>query len=164
MTRTRFLCAILIVSASVVIAQTTKKYNGPRPPKPDLPYLLHASTLVPTEESTAAEENRKDDTANVVNGAASTARTPLAEPIFILETKQLQANKLELFQMTVKNGKREVVFANKQKKQDEAKRKHLSVDRLETGLYKVEVSETLENGEYCLSPNGSQSVFCFQVY
>jgi hypothetical protein len=29
---------------------------------------------------------------------------------------------------------------------------------------KVEVNEPLENGEYCLSPEGSNAVFCFSEY
>jgi hypothetical protein len=36
--------------------------------------------------------------------------------------------------------------------------------RLDDDLYWIEVNEYLENGEYCLSPQGSQAVYCFQVY
>jgi hypothetical protein len=35
---------------------------------------------------------------------------------------------------------------------------------LEPGLYRVEVNEPLEDGEYCLSPEGSNDVFCFSEY
>jgi hypothetical protein len=38
------------------------------------------------------------------------------------------------------------------------------VKPLEGKLYRVEANETLENGEYALSPDGSDQVFCFQVY
>ncbi len=31
-------------------------------------------------------------------------------------------------------------------------------------LYHIEADETLQNGEYGLSPAGSNQVFCFQVY
>ena len=31
-------------------------------------------------------------------------------------------------------------------------------------LYKIEVSDSLEPGEYTLTPEGSNQVFCFQVY
>jgi hypothetical protein len=40
----------------------------------------------------------------------------------------------------------------------------LSVTRLEQGLYRIEAGETLENGEYSISPSDSNRVFCFQVY
>jgi hypothetical protein len=36
--------------------------------------------------------------------------------------------------------------------------------RLDKDLYKLEAVESLEPGEYSLSPEGSDQVFCFQVY
>ena len=39
------------------------KYDGPRPPKPDIPYLLHANHLVETEICEAREQGGKKDTA-----------------------------------------------------------------------------------------------------
>jgi hypothetical protein len=44
------LVPLLFAAALTVSAQ---KYDGPRPPKPDLPYLKHASNLVPTEAGEA---------------------------------------------------------------------------------------------------------------
>jgi hypothetical protein len=32
------------------------------------------------------------------------------------------------------------------------------------GLWKIEVIDSLESGEYSLSPEGSNQVFCFQVF
>jgi hypothetical protein len=165
MTKAQFLVPVLMLAALTgVMAQSSKKYTGPRPPKPDVPFLLHASNLIPTEESEATEEKRKDNTANLILGATSPVRTPLAEPIFLIETRQLDATKIELFQMTVKNGKREVVFGSKANKDDEKKRKRVLATRLEPGLFRIEASQILENGEYCLSPTDSQKVFCFQIY
>jgi hypothetical protein len=40
----------------------------------------------------------------------------------------------------------------------------LSLDSLGGALYRLEVQEPLENGEYCLSPGGSNAVYCFAVY
>jgi hypothetical protein len=40
----------------------------------------------------------------------------------------------------------------------------LTVTRIEGKLYRLEANEGLENGEYSLSPDGSDQVFCFQVY
>ena len=31
-------------------------------------------------------------------------------------------------------------------------------------IYRIDVGESLENGEYSLTPEGSNQVFCFQVY
>lgn len=142
-----------------------QKYTGPRPPKPDVLYLLHASNLVETEVAEASEEKRKDDTIYVVPGASSPVKTPLAEPIFILESKKLSADKLALYRLEVKNGRREITFppAGKRRK-DSAKPLHLSLKRLGDGLYRVEANEFLQNGEYALTPEGSNTVFLFQVY
>jgi len=38
------------------------------------------------------------------------------------------------------------------------------VTRLDSDLYRIEVGESLEPGEYSLSPEGSSQVFCFQVF
>ena len=40
----------------------------------------------------------------------------------------------------------------------------LEVTRLDTGLYRLEVTDSLEAGEYSLTPEGSNQVFCFQVH
>ncbi len=157
---------LALAATGLILAQAPKKYTGPKPPKPDMPYLLHASNLVPLEKGSAAEESRKDETANVVKGAASTARTPLAEPIFLLASEKLVPEKLELYRVTVsKSGNREVtVPKNPKKMKDAAKPIRLSVAKLESGLFRLEATEALEIGSYCLSPSGSQDVYCFDVY
>jgi hypothetical protein len=38
------------------------------------------------------------------------------------------------------------------------------VTRLASDLYRIEVNESLEPGEYSLSPEGSNQVFCFEVF
>src|SRR5258708_1004732 len=97
------LLALLILS--VVSAQ---KYSGPRPAKPDVPYLVHADTLIETQVTEAKEEHRKQDLAYVIPGAASTAKTPLAGPAFIFQSEQIQPDKLQLYRFDVKNGNRKV--------------------------------------------------------
>ena len=158
----RFLLAALLLAAP----SFGQKYTGPRPAKPDVVYLLHASTLVATEAGEAKEETRKDVMANVMKGAASTARTPLAEPVFLIETEKLDAAKFELYKMDVKNGQREVVIPSDPKKRlkNAPKPMRLKWEKIEGNLFRLEANEYLDNGEYCLSPSGSQQVFCFQVY
>src|SRR5205807_2903589 len=98
------LLALLLAAPVVAAAQ---KYAGPMPPKADLPYLKHAENLVPTEASEAKEEKgKKDDITYVVAGAASSARTPLASPVFLLLTEKLTAASLSLYRLESRNGRR----------------------------------------------------------
>src|ERR1017187_9804442 len=120
---------ILWLSLAAVFAATAQKYDGSRPPKPDVPYLKHADTLIPTEAVMAKEEKKKDDTTYVIDGANSTAKTPLASPIFLMQAIRIVVTKLS-----------------------------------SDGLWKIEVDESLEPGEYSLSPEGFAQVFCFQVF
>ncbi len=143
-------------------ALTAQKYSGPRPPKPDVPYLVHADNLVATEVAEAKEEKRKQDVAYVVAGASSSARTPLAGPAFVFQAEQIPADKLQLYRFDVKNGQREVVTSHKGKAVAQPRR--INVNPLGGGLFKIEVDEHLDNGEYGLTPEGSNQVFCFQVY
>ena len=69
---------ILPLVLAVAGAGFAQKYDGPRPPQPDLPYLKHADSLVATEAAEAKEEKRKDDLLYIVEGASSSAKTPLS--------------------------------------------------------------------------------------
>lgn len=149
--------------AVCVLPALAQKYEGPKPPKPDVPYLLHAGNLVETEATEAKEETRKDSVVYTVAGASSPAKTPLAEPVFILQTDKIQAERLELYRMEVRNGQREVISSTR-KRGTPARVLHLSVARLGGGLWKVEANEPLSNGQYSLTPAGSNQVFCFEVY
>lgn len=151
---------LLITAMSLVAAE---KYSGPKPPKADIPYLMHADTLIETEAVEAREETRKDATVAIVPGTAARAKTPLAEPIFIMRTEKLSAEKLSAFKMDVKNGNREVVISQK-KQRNNSKPIYLNATRLGDNLWKVEVDQTLENGQYTLSPEGSNQTFSFEVY
>src|SRR5689334_16953153 len=96
----RFLLTILF--AASLFAQ---KYDGPKPEKEDLPYILQAENLIPTEAGTAKEQKgKKDELTYTVSGAASKARTPLASPIFLIKTKEIVPEKLSLYRLEVKNG------------------------------------------------------------
>ena len=150
---------LVLLCASPLLAD---KYAGPRPPKPDIPYLMHADDLIPTESVEAKQEERKGETAYAIAGANSTARTPLASPAFLILTDQLQADRLQLFRLQSKNGQREVLIRRRNKLVAHPIR--LNVTRLDDNLYKIEVDEILENGEYSLSPADSNQVFCFQIY
>ena len=144
-------------------ATAEEKYDGPRPPKPDIPYLVHADNLIETEVGEAREEHHgKSDVTYIIPGANSPVRTPLAEPIFLFEAEKISPESIGLYRMEVRKGNREVVTSEK-------RRMHplrLMVTPLGGHLYRIEVNENLglENGEYSLSPQGSNAVWCFQVY
>ncbi len=154
----RIVCILL--AAALAFAQ---KYTGPKPPKPDMVYLVHADNLVPTEVVEAKQESKKNETLYTVSGTTSNARTPLAEPIFIMESDRIQPTSLELYKFDVKNGHREVNVVQRRTRGG-PRPLRLTVTRLEGKLYRIEADEELENGQYGLSPNGSNSVFCFEVY
>jgi hypothetical protein len=156
---------ILLIAVACLSAAWAQKYEGPKPGTPDLPYLRHAMQLVPLEVGEAREEKRKEGTAYVSAGAASSARTPMAEPIFIFESKSLPAEKLTLYKLEVKGNTREVFFFdNPKKRKDSTRPLRLMVTRLAPGLSKLEANETLFPGEYALTPEGSNQVFLFQVF
>ncbi len=150
------LAVLLMLSLAALAAE---KYDGPRPPKPDVAYLVHADNLIPTEALDAKDESGL----YTVPGASSTARTPLAEPIFLIESDKILPERLELYRWEVKGGRRELA-TGKGKRKGSARPLHLSVNKVDGRLYRVEASEPLENGEYSLSPNDSDKVFCFEVY
>jgi len=152
---------IVLTIAAAVFAASAQKYDGPVPPKPDLPYLKHADNLIPTEALTAKPEKKKDDTLYTIEGASSSARTPLASPIFLMKADKVIPDHIQLFKLESKGGHREILFPAK--KQPKAIR--LVVTRLSPdNIYKIEVDESLEAGEYSLSSTDNDVVFCFQVY
>jgi len=156
---------ILALAFAIGAALTAQKYDGPRPPKPDVPYLLHASTLISTDVDEAKEDKRKDGTAYITTGAAAKARTPLAEPIFLFETKSIPPERLSLYKLEVKGGSREVFFFdNVKKRRDSAKSLRLSAIKVAQGLYRLEPTDPLPNGEYAISPADSNTVFSFTIY
>jgi hypothetical protein len=146
---------------AIAFGASAQKYTGPMPAKSDVPYLKHAETLIATEATEAKEEKgKKDEITYVISGAASSARTPLASPVFLLQTEKLAAASLALYRLETKNGRREILFAPK--KQPKAIR--MEATRIGDRLYRLEVEESLEPGEYSISPEGSNQAFCFQVY
>jgi hypothetical protein len=162
--KTGFLLSLIAAAISVGgTLAAADKYTGPRPAKVDIPYLLHAANLVETEIGEAKEESRKDGRAYILNGASSQVRTPLAEPIFLIRVEKLNPDKLALYPLEVKNGSREVFFPNRPKK-DSVRAVHTIVTRVADGLFRVEANEGLDNGEYALSPDGTNQVFAFQIY
>jgi hypothetical protein len=154
--------AIVLTTCTTLFA--AEKYTGPRPPKADVPYLMHADNLVETEVGKAKSDERKDTVVATIPGASSPVKTPLSEPIFLLKTDKLLVDKIQAYRLQpTKNGQREVVINAKNLKNVQ-RSLHLQVTKLDDKLYRIELDEFLENGEYSLSPDGSDDTFSFQVY
>jgi hypothetical protein len=154
------LLAILITLATVLIAQDA--YNGPNPPKPNIPYIVHADNLVETESKTAHEQTTKNATVYTIDGEKSTARTPLASPTLVIDATTVDAEKLALFRFDVKNGHREVTLRKDGK--GGSIPLHIETTKVSGRLYQIRILDSLDNGEYGLSPDGSNDAFCFEVF
>jgi len=151
--------ALLVLIAGAVWSQ---KYAGPRPAKSDLPYLKHAENLIPLETGEAKEDKgKKEEIIYVIEGAASTTKTPLASPIFLFLSDKMNPESLQLFKLETRSGRRELSVSPKKP----GKPIRVTVTKLSgDGLYRIEVGDSLEAGEYSLSPSDSNRVFCFQVF
>ena len=150
---------ILPLLAAAVLAAHAQEAGALTPPKPDLPYLKHADNLLPTEVAQAQEQKKKDASTYIIDGAASTAKTPLAMPVFIFASDKITPESLQLFRLEVKNGHREITIGKKS-----AEPLRLQVTHLSGKVYRIEAYNDLEAGEYSLSPNNSNVAFCFEVF
>ena len=137
--------------------------NGlPKPPKPDIPFLLHANNLIETESSVAFEHSTKKNLFYGVANRSSGVNTPMARPEFVILTNRLSPYHLKLYGFESKLEHREILLRKKKKKI--ARPYFLSVDQLDETIFHIHVDDILENGEYCLTPDDSNKVFCFTVY
>ena len=150
----------LAIALAGLAALAADRYDGPRPAKQDMLYLVHADNLLPTEAAEARQEGKNQT--YTIAGANSSARTPLAEPIFLIQSDLIEPERLELYKLDVKNGHREVTIAKRQRTGSKAL--HLTVTKLDGRLYRVEADEPLDDGQYSISPSDSNRMFCFEVY
>ena len=159
----RRILPLLVAAAFAASAQkpsSAQKYNGPVPPKPDLPYLKHASNLVPTEAVDVKEDQKKDEITYIIPGPTSSARTPLATPIFLFQSDKIVPGRLGLYKLESKNGRRQIVASPKKPLEPI----RIVVTHLSGNLYRIEVDDSIEAGEYALTPEGRDLAFCFQVF
>ncbi|MCC6263629.1 MAG: hypothetical protein IT169_08630 [Bryobacterales bacterium] len=152
-----------LIAAFMTPAFAEVTYRGPAPPQPDVPYLVHGDHLVATDQAEARQSEEKNRTVYSTAGASATARTPLPEPIFLIRPQKTKAEQLSLYRMKVEKGNRQVSFHAKPDK-DDSQPIPLLLHPRKDGSVIVEANQYLENGEYCLSPSGANTVFCFQVY
>jgi hypothetical protein len=159
----RSLGGIGVLSLALAASAAQANKTGlPNPEEADLPYLIHASSLLATERSEVREETRKKERYYTLPGAASPAQTPLASPEFLFRSEKIDPKDLQLYPFTSKGGRRELLFQKKKKFVSRAIR--LSVYPVDGELVKIRVDESLPPGQYCLTPPGSNTVFCFAVF
>jgi hypothetical protein len=148
-----------LLAALALTAALAQKDSEPKPAKPDLPYLKHATTLIATEAAVAKQEKHGNDMRYIVAGANSPARTPLAAPIFLFQADKIAADSLEFYRLESKTDHREIEYS---KSGPEPLR--LIVTHLAGNLYRVEAYEGQDAGEYALRPRDSDTFFCFAIF
>ncbi len=160
--RTLTALAITILLAHMLAAQELNRLGVPNPEKTDLPYLIHGNTLVALEPLDANEEEKKNELRFWVAGTTSKARTPLAGPEFLLEWVELDPADLRLYAFEVVNGRREILY--RKKKKIVARPFFLDIERIEGKVLRIRVNGSLPAGEYGLTPQGRNDVYCFTVF
>jgi hypothetical protein len=154
----RVLTGILLALA--LNAQT--KYNGPRPEKKDVPYLIHASTLVQTEIARPVPKEDGGVTTWSIPGESALAKTPLALPALVIDASAISPAKLQLYQFQLKGAHRELTL--QKNGAGETQPVPITISNLSGTLYRIEVVNEVENGEYGLTLPGSNQFFCFSVF
>ncbi len=153
----RWILPLLALAAASAHAQ---KYSGPVPAKSDVPYLKHVNNLVETEAVEFKEVHSKDDVLYTAAGESSPAKTPLALPVLLIKADKLNPAGLQMYRLEQKEGHREISLSGKKK----AELIHVLVTRLTAdGLFRIEVADGLENGQYVLSLDGTNRGFCFEI-
>ena len=151
--------SLIVLSAAVLVPSVFAE--GPE--KPDVPYLLHGQELVELPVGEAVDESTEKEGRYAVAGAGSSVRTPFASPTFLFRAEAIDPRVVQLYPFEVVNGRREIFLRKKKKVLVEPFR--LSVLPAEQeGVVQLRVNDGLEDGEYCLTPEGTNAVFCFAVY
>jgi hypothetical protein len=155
-----------VLAAVATSASAHQKSATPKPPKNDLPYLLEAQKLIPTQALPATRSSSKDDQTITVSGITSPARTPLPEPIFLFSPGQINANQFELLRFQVVNGRRQWTKGKQANPDDQEPEGilRLTLRPVAEGVIRIEAAEMLNPGEYALIPQGQNTAFCFTVF
>ena len=154
-------CLLIVLIPLTLLAEMP--YFGPKPEKEDHPYLILGDRIVETEELEASQTEAKKRSVYSVPGTSSPVKSPLAEPAFLFKPGSIRAEAVQLYPMKVEKGNRTITFHTKPKK-DDPRPVPLMYHAQKDGTVIIEANQYLENGEYCLSPQGVNTVFCFQVY
>lgn len=156
------LAAAVVLAALPAAGQEKNRLGLPNPPKPDRPYLIHGGSLIEVEPLEANEEEKKNELRFWAPGATSNARTPLAGPEFLFEWVEIDPAAFQLYGFEVVNGRREILY--RKKKKIVARPYFLDIERIDGKVVRIRVNGSLPPGEYGLTPQGRNDVFCFTVF
>ena len=154
-------CVRILLLGAGLAAFPAVARDLPTPPKKDVPYVLHVSDLLETEQAVAVEESTKKEQRYSVPGPQSSCRTPLGFPEFAFAAEAINPESLELYPFEVADGRRQILIRKKNK--IVAQPVLVRVMREGEGLFRIRVTGSLRPGEYCLTPQGADTVFCFGV-
>lgn len=133
----------------------------PAPEEADLPYIVQVGSLIPTDRAQATEEDDGKFFRAWLEGTAASAKTPLAGPEFLFRSESIAPSALRLYRFEVVKGRREVVL--RKKKKVLARPYLISAYAEGDNVFRIRTDESLPRGEYGMSPDGSNVVFCFAV-
>ncbi|MBV8898477.1 MAG: hypothetical protein JO051_18315 [Acidobacteriaceae bacterium] len=161
--------ALVIAFAAMAVALAFPQQKGAatKPPKADLPYLLEAQKLIPTDATPATRSTTKEDERVTVDGATSSARTPVPEPIFVFSAGQIKATDFELIHFEVASGRRQWTKGKQERPNNDEEPEEilrLTLRPIAEGIVRIEAAEMLNPGEYALIPRGKDTAFCFTVF
>jgi hypothetical protein len=157
---------VLMLCSFAAICAAADPPVVPEPPKTDMVYLLSGDDLAPTDASEAQVDVRNkgkknEESTHYVPGEHANAKTPLSSPIFVIKRGSLSPEALQVFAFEIKNGRREVTFS---KKKSNRPLTMTIIPTANESVFRMEVDQNLPPGEYAITPNGSEQVFCFAVY
>src|SRR5579875_641858 len=142
---------LLVYALLAIAACAHAQDKGPKPAQKDLPYLLEANKLIPTDQQPATRATAKDDVTVTVAGATSKARTPIPEPIFLFSAGQIDPQQFELIRFQVVDGRRIWKKGQPTSNGDEPDEPlRLTLSPVGERLYRIEASPMLNPGEYAL--------------
>ena len=133
-------------------------------PESGVLYLTLGTKVIKLESTVAQYTTTADDEVFVVvPGEASPTSTTLKRPVIVSEGQTVPegAFVLELYRMEAKSGNRRLLY--RVGNRIVASKIPIEMTALSRHLYQVEVSEDLTPGQYCLTPNGSDEMFLFEI-
>lgn len=159
----RVIISVLLTLAVCAWLWAEAPYTGPRPPEQNVPFLIHADSLIPTEHGVAVPELPQNETvAYRIPGPKASVRTPLAAPAWLIDARGLDVETLRLFRLETHEGYREMTFQVGSR--GGAIPLRISVEPVAGTLFRIQALDTLLPGEYAFTPDGANDVYCFAVF
>jgi hypothetical protein len=144
----------------LVVAAAQEKYSGPPLPKKDFAYLVRGDSLVEMEFAIAEPRDDNDRVTFVIAGAGSLVKTNDVAPAIVIDVSKLPTDLLQLYRVESRDGHREISIPKRGRRPQPVP---MITTKLGGNLVSLKPVEDLTSGEYSLTPQGSNAVFCFTV-